>query len=49
MRLKHFHGKQKIIEVEETSPENVPFTFENRCSELVIKIKQFGEKQVDLH
>ena len=48
MRLTQYHGKQNIIEVEETSPENVPFTFENRCSELVIKVKQYGEKQVGL-
>ena len=46
MRLSKYHGKQNVIHVEETSPENVPFTFENRCSELVFKVKQYGEKQV---
>ena len=46
MRLTQYYGKQNILEVEETTPASVPFTFENCCSELVIKVKQYGEKQV---
>lgn len=45
VRLSQYQGKQNIIHVEETSAENVPFTVENRCSELVIKLRQQGEAQ----
>ena len=48
MRLSHYHGKQNIIHVEETTAENVPFTVENRCSELVLKVKQCGESVVSV-
>ena len=48
VRLTQYHGKQNIMEVDETTPATVPFTFENCCSELVIKVKQYGEKQVGL-
>ena len=38
-------GSQRMIYVQNVSPENVPFSFNNCCTELVMKIKQQGEQQ----
>ena len=43
---KKFTGKPVVIELKETALETLPFTFENNCSDLVLKVKQEGEKQV---
>ena len=39
-------GGKMVITVEDTEEENVPIKFENHCSQLVVKIRQTGEKQV---
>ena len=38
-------GSPPCVEIKEANTELVPFTFENNCSDLVIKIKQKDEKQ----
>ena len=45
VQLKSTLGSQRIIHVQNVSPGNVPFTFDNCCTELVMKIKQQGEPQ----
>ena len=35
-----------MLSIEETTFETIPFTFENNCTDIVLKIKQEGEKQV---
>ena len=49
VRINSNYGKPNIVEVEETCLDSMPFIFENYCSELVLKIKQKGEKQVIYH
>ena len=46
LNLRSSVGTCMIIEIDETKSESGPFTFENHSSELVIKLKQDGEKQV---
>ena len=46
MNLKRSKNSPTILELEETTPDSIPFSFENNCNDIVIKIKQKGEKQV---
>ena len=48
MNLKRSNNSPTILELEETTPDSIPFSFENNCNDIVIKIKQKGEKQVFL-
>ena len=45
VQLKSALGSQRMIHVQNVTKDNVPFTFDNCCTELVMKIKQQGEPQ----
>ena len=45
VQLKSTLGSQRMIQVQNVAPGNVPFSFDNCCTELVMKIKQQGEQQ----
>ena len=46
VKYSRVYGKPNTVEIEETCEDSVPFTFENHCNELTLKLKQKGEKQV---
>ena len=46
VKYSRVYGKPNTVEIEEMYEESVPYTFENHCNELILKLKQKGEKQV---
>ena len=46
VKYSRVYGKPNTVEIEETYEDSVPYTFENHCNELILKLKQKGEKQV---